>query len=131
MTVLNKSDLLPKGQLVHFIEDHFPSQPPVIAVSSRTGRGLSDLLEAIRTKAERYYEGNSANSLGDASPVRLELLQRFQRLMRTARVPLSNGQFLESLHGLEQVRREWEDLFGVVSHQEVYDRVFSTFCIGK
>jgi tRNA modification GTPase len=131
LTVLNKSDLLPKASVGAFIKDHLPDQSPLYAVSSRTGRGLPDLLEAIGEKAKLYYEGESGNREGESSPVRLDLLLRFQRSMRTARIPLSKGQFLESLHGLEQVRREWEDLFGIVSHEEVYDRIFSTFCIGK
>jgi len=131
LTVLNKSDLLSKASVAAFIKEHLPGQSPVYAVSSRTGRGLSDLLKAIGDRAKLYYEGESGNPSGASSPVRLDLLLRFQKSMRTARGPLSNGLFLESLHGLEQVRREWEDLFGIVSHEEVYDRIFSTFCIGK
>ena len=131
LTVLNKSDLLPKGSLNRFLKELSPAPSVLYPVSSRTGRGLPELLMAIGERARIYYEGGSVNSGGDSSPIRLDLLQRFQRSMRQARIPLSAGQFLESLHRLEQMRREWEDLFGVVSHEEVYDRIFSTFCIGK
>jgi len=131
LTVLNKSDLLPRNSLDRFIKELSPAPSVLYPVSSRTGRGLSELLKAIGERARHYYEDGSLKYGGDSSPVRLELLQRFQRSMRQARIPLSSGQFLESLHRLEQMRREWEDLFGVVSHEEVYDRIFSTFCIGK
>jgi len=130
ITVLNKSDLLSKAALGELIGKLFPGTS-LYPVSSRTGKGLPDLLGAIEERARVYYEGNSQDVQGGASRVRLDLLMRFQRSLRAARIPLSGGQLLESLHGLEQVRREWEDLFGIVSHQEVYDRIFSTFCIGK
>ena len=131
LTVLNKSDLLSRGAAGRFLKDLSPGLSAVYPVSSKTGRGLPELLKAIGEQARLYYEGESGKSGGGASRVRLDLLLRFQRLMKSARLPLSRGQFLESLHGLEQMRLEWENLFGVVSHEEVYDRIFSTFCIGK
>lgn len=131
LTVLHKSDLLSLKSLEGFIKGLPFQSSPVYPVSSKTGKGLYDFLKVIGDRAKVYYEGASNNHSGDASPVRLDLLLRFQRSIKKARAPLSVGQFLESLHGLEQMRREWEDLFGIVSHEEVYDRIFSTFCIGK
>ncbi len=131
LTVLNKSDLLARKILPSLLKTMNSRFTPVYPVSSKTGQGVSEFLEALSERARVYYEETGRGVSGASSCLRRDLLSGFLRELKQSRLALSRGQLMEALHGIELFRGEWEKLFGVVSHGEVYDRVFASFCIGK
>ncbi len=125
LLVLNKSDL--PGQL------ELPAElrPQAIAVSCLTGRGLEELKNAIR---DRVWSGG----------IRAEMLEvminaRHQDALRRARVALSRAHHgLEAGIPLDLVAVETRiavnavgEVVGKTTTEDLLDRIFSTFCIGK
>ena len=123
LRVLTKSDLLRDEEDVGAL----------MRVSARTGRGLSELLEAIDAclMAEHGAEHEEAPGLTRARhrvAVRgaLEELESFRRVLEEGAVPMS----IAAIH----VRRAADllgELIGVVHVDDVLDVVFRQFCVGK
>jgi tRNA modification GTPase len=123
LRVLTKSDLLPHGQ----------DAGALMRVSARTGRGLSELLEAIDAclMAEHGAQHEEAPGLTRARHRvavggALEELESFGRVLDEGAVPMS----IAAIH----VRRAADllgELIGVVHVDDVLDVVFRQFCVGK
>jgi tRNA modification GTPase len=123
LRVLTKSDLLPHGQ----------DAGALMRVSARTGRGLSELLEAIDAclMAEHGAQHEEAPGLTRARHRvavggALEELESFGRVLDEGAVPMS----IAAIH----VRRAADllgELIGVVHADDVLDVVFRQFCVGK
>lgn len=123
LRVLTKSDLLPDAEDVGAL----------MRVSARTGRGLSQLLEAIdaclmsehgaqREEAPGLTRARHRVAVGGA----LEELESFTRVLDEGAVPMS----IAAIH----VRRAADllgELIGVVHVDDVLDVVFRQFCVGK
>jgi tRNA modification GTPase len=107
--------------------------PPAIAVSAVTGKGLADLRRAIvGVLAERY----------GAPTAELPLLTRARhvRALETARAELADFRNAWAEAGLpapvaavhlREAVVALETLIGAVDVEDVLDRVFSSFCVGK
>lgn len=124
--VRTKSDLVPASNQIFL-------PPDTVLVSAETGAGLQDLLSAIDgvlqdrhgeialdspllTRARHRYAIDSARS---------ELLQ-FERAWREDKLPAT----VASVH-LRAAVGALEELIGTVDVEDVFDRVFSSFCVGK
>jgi len=105
-----------------------------VAVSAQTGDGLSELVQKIAEILDR----DRAPLSGD-SPI----LTRERHRMALVNARSEMAQFLEiwnnsshlpatiaAVH-LQSARAHLEELVGVLDVDEVLDRVFSSFCIGK
>ncbi|MCA9165634.1 MAG: 50S ribosome-binding GTPase [Planctomycetales bacterium] len=112
-------------------EAEIPSCCEVIDISSQTGFGLADLRVAIRGRIERLYHRDSA-IVGDTAVRCLDSLQAAAESLQRAReaASLELGEELVAAEiriALDELGR----VTGAVHTDDVLDRIFSRFCIGK
>lgn len=104
-------------------------EPPVgLAVSARTGKGLPDLLDALRSRAE------GGLGQGDALITRARHRDALERCLgHLDRLCASAGQGLPELaaEDLRLAVRALGVVGGHVGVEDVLDRLFAGFCIGK
>jgi len=121
LVVANKSDLGRHQQAIELA--------PALFVSARTGEGIDALLTAI---AARF----SAAAPDPATPLLFH-----QTLIRTAdaflgespscRAALASGDAALIAAAVSRCRRLLRELAGKADDLSVYDRIFSSFCLGK
>jgi tRNA modification GTPase len=112
IVVASKVDLGPAS----FRHDH--------AVSSRTGLGIGELLDSIRS---RFDQGTSIeDALVARERQRVELETAAVRLERAG---AAAGEF--AAEELRQALRALDRLVGRVDVEDVLDAIFGRFCIGK
>jgi tRNA modification GTPase len=122
--VLTKADLLPSPH------PRFPAS--VIATSVVTGEGLDALKEAVTRAAF-----GAQVALGDLEPMLTRerhriALARAQDALAAALPQLTERrEAVLAAHHLRDAARALEELIGVVDVEEVLDRVFRSFCVGK
>ena len=111
-----------------------PAGPqPTIAVSAETGLGLQNLLEAI-DEVLREKHGEIIPDLPiltrarhrHALTVACSEIEQFHRAWREENLPAT----IASVH-LRTAVSALEELIGAVDVEDVFDRVFSSFCVGK
>lgn len=118
IVIINKSDL-PTAQAVAF---------PGLKVSAKTGAGLSELLQAIRSRIESRFGG--AEELGPALT-----RARHRELLETcagnlARALEAKAQELAA-EDLRLAARSLGAITGGVDVENILDAIFRDFCIGK
>jgi tRNA modification GTPase len=126
LPVRTKSDLVSLGEESNGVQ-------PVIAVSAETGAGLQDLLEAIDEVLGREH-GEIPSDLPMLTRARHRYalgaacseLEQFRRAWQEDRLPAT----IASVH-LRTAVSTLEELIGTVQVEDVFDRVFSSFCVGK
>ena len=104
-----------------------------IAVSAETGAGLQDLLDAIDEVLRREH-GEIVPDLPMLTRARHRLaltvacleIEQFRRAWREDSLPVT----IASVH-LRTAVSTLEELIGTVEVEDVFDRVFSSFCVGK
>jgi tRNA modification GTPase len=125
IAVRTKADLTPH-------RDHL-DRDQTVQVSAHTGAGLQSLLDVInRAIASQYGEAvpdvpmltkaRHQQALGTA----LEEIRQFQQAWREEKLPAP----VASVH-LRAAVYVLEELIGAVDVEDVLDRVFSSFCVGK
>jgi tRNA modification GTPase len=105
----------------------------VVQVSAHTGEGLPDLLDAINDVIASKY-GEAAPDIpmltkarhGQALATALAEIRQFQQAWREEKLPAP----VASVH-LRAAVYVLEELIGAVDVEDVLDRVFSSFCVGK
>jgi tRNA modification GTPase len=121
-----------KADLVSIRDEYVPSGD-VISVSAETGSGLQELLAAIDDSLNTQ-QGEIVADVpiltrarhGKAIiTARLEL-EGFRRAWREGKLPAT----IASVH-LRTAIHALEELIGAVEVEDVLDRVFSSFCVGK
>ena len=126
LSVRTKGDLVSHG-------DNFPDSQPGIAVSAETGSGLQKLLEAI-DEVLRETHGEIIPDLPvltrarhrHALTVACSEIEQFHRAWREENLPAT----IASVH-LRTAVTSLEELIGTVEVEDVLNRVFSSFCVGK
>ena len=125
IAVRTKADQAPRrGDLNHNL---------VVRVSAHTGEGLQSLLDAVNTAIASKY-GEAAPDLPMLTKARhrqaltasLLEIRQFQQAWREEKLPAS----VASVH-LRAAVYVLEELIGAVDVEDVLDRVFSSFCVGK
>jgi tRNA modification GTPase len=107
-----------------------PAPDGWLAVSARTGRGLSELREALGRLLER--------GAGESGPLR-ELSLRHEAALREARLRLASGlaaqragaSFELLSEDLQRALAALDEISGASTREDVLDRIFARFCIGK
>jgi tRNA modification GTPase len=115
------------------LPDQLVRTPHVVRVSAETGVGLPELLAAIDHTLEKQH-----GTVAPDTPIltrarhrhalelaRSELLQ-FERVWEEDKLPAT----VASVH-LRSAVGALEELIGAVDVEDVFDRVFSSFCVGK
>ena len=125
IAVLTKTDLVSNGEQMQL--------PDGIAVSAETGVGLPELLVTIDSVIDRH-QGPISQDL----PILTRA--RHRKALDTARAEVA--QFMDAWHAerlpatvaavhLRTAVAELEELIGTFDVDEVLNRVFSSFCVGK
>ncbi|WP_420127177.1 tRNA uridine-5-carboxymethylaminomethyl(34) synthesis GTPase MnmE [Longimicrobium sp.] len=109
-----------------------PSGIPTVTLSATTGEGMTELRRVLLAKA-------FGGILGEPGEAPLVTRERHARALRSARDELAS--FLDAMDDavpmefaathLRAAVDALEELVGVVSVDDVLDRVFGTFCVGK
>jgi tRNA modification GTPase len=105
----------------------------VVQVSAHTGEGLQNLLDAINNAIASRY-GEAAPDIPMLTKARhqqalataLAEIRQFQQAWREEKLPAP----VASVH-LRGAVYVLEELIGAVDVEDVLDRVFSSFCVGK
>lgn len=97
-----------------------------VAVSSVTGAGIDELLELIRTRAERATDGVDS---GPQKARHREALRRCAEVLGRASVPVLPLEL--RAEELRVAATELGRITGRIDVEEVLGEVFRTFCIGK
>jgi tRNA modification GTPase len=126
LAVRTKADLVARG---YESSDFRPN----IAVSAETGLGLKDLLGAI-DDALREKHGEIVPELPiltrarhrHALTIACSEIEQFLQAWREDNLPAT----IASIH-LRAAVSSLEELIGTVEVEDVFDRVFSSFCVGK
>jgi tRNA modification GTPase len=102
-----------------------------LCVSAVTGAGISQLLEKIKTIVEEKVKYSAQDSLISSFRHR-EILQRCLESVERAREGVSSGLSEEfPLLDMQQALRHLGEITGEVTIDEIYQQIFSKFCIGK
>lgn len=122
VTVVTKSDLLVP-------EDR--SIPDYSFVSAFTGSGLAELRALL---ARRLFSG--VRREGGDTPLLTRARHRVavgaaSTAVERAAEELQGGEIVLAAHQLQEAVLALDTLIGVVDREEVFDRVFAGFCIGK
>ncbi len=120
-TIWNKADLAPHPPTIH----------PDFVVSARTRKGLRRLLDALVSLAEDFYSHHTTSNPLLDSERQSQALSSFLKALTQAEDSLRSNAFDLALSSLEEARNLLEDGTGMISTEEIYDRVFSRFCLGK
>jgi len=108
-----------------------PGNSEAFAVSAVTGTGLSQLLKMIQSVVEKKIKYSSQDSLISSFRHR-EILLRTLASLELAREGINAG-FSEEfpLLDLQEGLRSLGEITGEVTVDEIYQQIFSKFCIGK
>lgn len=111
--------------------DRVSSTPPErLAVSARTGEGFERLIEVIQDQITRYQDKGSVSGLLTRARHRAAVEEALEFIDRARRAGHGTGAELIA----EEIRlaaRAIGKITGIVSVDDVLDRLFSSFCIGK
>lgn len=128
LIVITKADLAPDAVR----PKELPAELPVVFTSSLTGRGLDELCAALRTllsRASTATRGGVVAATADRCRDSLRLTEA--ALARAAQtVEAGGGEELVAAE-LRNALHELGRVVGAIYTDDLLDRIFKTFCIGK
>ena len=125
LIVLNKADLPERAGAVE-------ASHPVVRVSARTGKGLEGLLEAMRDAAlEGAKGGPEAEGVVVTNMRHRDALLKAGEALGRCLVSLETAPLEISAMELREATDALGEIMGAVSTEEILERIFSSFCIGK
>ena len=126
LTISNKIDLVDTS--------HIPKTflgMPLIQVSALSGSGWEDLLRAIGDKADSFRSGAGSEMVAIGAR-HAHALGVAKECLKDATAKLANNAPTELLASdLRGVLDAYGEISGKVDNEQVLDRLFATFCIGK
>jgi tRNA modification GTPase len=125
--VCNKTDLVADGDLKYF-ESKFTTMSSVHFISSATGRGVDELVNALSGFAEGFFTPEPA--LVTRARQRA-LLQETALALRGAQEAAQEGRDEIVAEHLRLATRSLGRLLGRVDVEDILDVIFRDFCIGK
>jgi len=103
----------------------------VIELSARTGEGLDALIAALSTRLRALYS-DAADSLIILRTRHRDLLSRTHDALLSAQTSLSSSGISELLsEDLRTAMHALGELTGAICTDDILDRIFAGFCIGK
>ncbi|HLI08738.1 MAG TPA: tRNA uridine-5-carboxymethylaminomethyl(34) synthesis GTPase MnmE [Ktedonobacteraceae bacterium] len=127
--VVNKADL-PQQLEVDEVREMWP-ESPLVTTSTLTGAGLDELEETV---AELVLAGKAVNreSVLVTSARHQEALRRAGEHLRASLIPLEQGLPLDFVSiDLRAAYNALGEITGETASEDLLDRIFSEFCIGK
>jgi len=128
LVIINKSDRLSNSQIPTI--EQLPSSKVPLLISATTGEGLDELLGAIGSLAEKYmHPGNDPVFTRERHRVALnntsESLKQFLHNISTnSPIELCAEDLRHAAHTLGRIT-------GRIDVEDLLDKIFSSFCIGK
>ena len=123
LTVLNKTDLLNETQL-----NKLKTNKNIIYVSAKNKSGLPTLLKHINQKLDLKKQNKSEHQI---TSLRQE--QSLKKIQKELKEALENKEKnLEIIaHHMGNAIKEFDNLLGKTSPDDILESVFSNFCVGK
>jgi tRNA modification GTPase len=123
--VINKTDLPIKIEL-----EQLPSKDPAVKISALKGTGLSELKDRI---ADRALTEDAGTGIAAVTNLRhLKALKKASGSLRSFNSGLKKGLSPEFLSvELRESLDAVGDIIGITTSDDILNRIFSTFCIGK
>lgn len=119
-----------KSDLPEFVMRN-PGEQPGFPVSALSGAGMNELMEKIKTTVENKVKYSSQDSL-ISSFRHSEILKRCLQSLERAQAGVEAGMSEEfPLIDLQEGLRHLGEITGEVTIDEIYQQIFSKFCIGK
>tara|TARA_B100001142_G_scaffold14727_1_gene13908 strand:+ start:1178 stop:2512 length:1335 start_codon:yes stop_codon:yes gene_type:complete len=123
LTVLNKTDLLNEAQL-----NNLKTNKNIIFVSAKNKSGFPTLLKHINQKLDLKTQNKSEHQI--TSLRQEQSLKKIQKELKEALENKENN--LEIIaHHLGGAIKEFDNLLGKTSPDDILESVFSNFCVGK
>ena len=129
ITVVNKTDL--PRRLAAAEEGRFAHRGPVVAVSALTGDGLDDLREAMADAARSGGVERSAHPFWLGARHRSALRRAARDVARAQRAAGDDLGHEFVAADLRDALNALGEIVGVTATDDILDRIFSSFCIGK
>ncbi len=129
LLAVNKSDL-PQAWTPRHIADIFSPSTPLLNISAKFGDGLPDLKQSI---ASTPGADDACGEGGRITQLRHKLaLEKALANLKAARENLTTGQSPEfAAFELSEAVDALDEITGQKIQEEVLDKIFSSFCIGK
>lgn len=129
LLAVNKSDL-PRAWTPQLVADTFSSAAPLLNISAKFGVGLESLKQSI---ASTSGADDTSSADGMIMQMRHKLaLEKALANLKAARENLKTGQSPEfAAFELREAVDALDEITGRKIHEEVLDKIFSSFCIGK
>lgn len=129
IVLINKSDLPPKINEKE-IEEIFP-QAPIIRISVKEGKGLDELEETI---AKMVYGGRvrPENQILVTNVRHIDALKRSIKSLRAGVDAINMGMPIDLISiDIRNALEQLGEITGDSVDDDIIDRIFSTFCVGK
>jgi tRNA modification GTPase len=127
LVALNKSDLpqvLTERELAGFV-----CSSKICRVSAKTGDGIPELKQKLR---DLVVESEFETPVVITNSRHRAALQRSREALNRAAQSLSDGYAAEFVAlDLNGAREALEEITGLINNEDILDRIFSDFCIGK
>lgn len=128
IVVLNKTDLGVSGEVESFVQDRAPGVA-VVRVSALFGRGIEGLRDLV---ARRITDNVDPEGGMTASVRQIDILTRTSAALEKGLQALRGDRGIElAATDLAEAIEIFGDMAGRTTTEEMLDRIFSRFCIGK
>jgi len=124
IVVLTKIDLEPDEATIR-------SLPDCLRVSAQTGVGVNELKDLIIARLIEHHQSTADIVTATAVRCRSALLRAHEALTEAEALARSNSPEETIASALRAAIDEFEIILGTVYTEDVLDRIFSRFCIGK
>lgn len=130
--ILNKQDLVSSRGLIEKLSEAFPNIPQ-IPVSAKTGMGIESNGNSIRSFLVSFVQGRSSElSSGLIRARHLEKLEQSKKhILEASALIESNSSYEFIAEELQQALKFIYEILGKEYDDQVMDRVFNDFCLGK
>jgi tRNA modification GTPase len=130
IAALNKIDL-PRAWEASAAADLFPGQAKILEISAKTGTGLEDLKKAIIHLSVSNQTGSTDGTMITNLRHKLAMEKACKNVER-AKESISSGMSAEfAAFDLREALDNLDEITGKKINDEILDKIFSSFCIGK
>lgn len=124
--VLNKADL-PPNPSVEALEKHGIE---FVRLSTLKNNGIDGLLDKIANRIAQYFPDEQSPII--SSLRQRTLIEKAFNFLNNACQSLDEGNGLDIvIYEIEKAIEELKEIMGDISNEEIYEHIFSKFCIGK